>query len=331
MLSCLESTMLELLNPTALDIVRFATQTLRFRQKLTSLYSKDPDAAFELAADQFLSPPQAARRKPDIERLREDSKRFFNWSGKEWKQLLPTLQTLIGDMKGFTVDHRNEKVQCYQWKPIGKKTSGRMLLCHGWEGYALNFAALITQARAEGWEVIAFDHLAHGNSGGKHSGTPIALSTLLAVADHVGKLDVIIGHSLGASAVAWAMAHKKTSANRAVLLAPFFDTLHLTRMWAKAHFLNEEIRAGMQAALEKTTPLRFESFMPDGLAPLISSPILIVHDPKDPVTAYKHSQALASLNKKIKLQPAKNTGHVRLLADPAYIVQALAFCDKAAA
>jgi pimeloyl-ACP methyl ester carboxylesterase len=323
--------MLELLNPSAMDIVRFATQTISFRQKLTRLYAKDPNAAFELAADKFLSPPEAARRRPDIERLREDYKRFFNWSGKEWNQLQPALEKLISEKKEFTVTHRNEKVQCYQWKPNGKKILGRMLLCHGWEGYALNFAALITQACDAGWEVIAFDHLAHGNSGGKHSGTPIALSTLLAVTEHIGKVDVIIGHSLGASAVAWAMAHKKTSAKCAVLLAPFYDTLHLTRMWAKAHFLNEDIRAGMQTALEKSTPLRFESFMPSDLAPLIKTPLLIIHDPKDPVTAYKHSHALAILNKKIKLESAKGTGHVRLLADSDYILQALRFCEKAVA
>jgi pimeloyl-ACP methyl ester carboxylesterase len=323
--------MLELLNPTAMDLVRFATQTISFRQKLTRLHKNDPGAAFELAADKFLSPPEAARRRPDIKRLQDDCKRFFNWSGKQWQQLQPMLEKLIGETKVFTLIHCNEKVQCYQWKPTGKKTRGRMLLCHGWEGYALNFAALITQARDAGWEVIAFDHLAHGDSGGKHSGTPIALSTLLAVAEHVGELDVIIGHSLGASAVAWAMAHKKTSAKCAVLLAPFYDTLHLTRMWAKAHFLSEDIRAGMQSALEKTTPLRFESFMPNDLAPLIKLPILILHDPKDPVTAYKHSQALASLNKKVKLEPAAGIGHVRLLADADYIAQIMAFCDKAAA
>lgn len=318
--------MLELLNPSAMDVLRFASQTLTFKYKVQKLYKSDPDKAFELAADRFLSPPESARRAPTLERLREDTQRYFGWSAKEWQALEPDLSKLVSEMTTSTITHLGEKVACYHWKPTTTKTRGRILLCHGWEGYALNFAALIGKARDAGWEIFAFDHLAHANSGGKHSGLPIALSTLLAVSEHVGKVDVLIGHSLGAAAVAWASANKKIQARRVVLLAPFYDTLQLTRMWAKAHFLTEEIRAGMQKALEKTSDLAMHDFLPPALAPLFTMPVLIIHDKKDPVTSYKHSQSLQNLSSKIKLVTAKDTGHVRLLADEDYVRQVIRFC-----
>jgi pimeloyl-ACP methyl ester carboxylesterase len=55
-----------------------------------------------------------------------------------------------------------------------------------------------------GYEVHAFDHLAHGRSQGNLSGLPIALETLLTMAAHVqkttGPIDLLVGHSLGGGA-----------------------------------------------------------------------------------------------------------------------------------
>ncbi len=318
--------MLEMLSPSPMDIVRFAAQTLQFRYQIQKLHKTNPVEAFELAADRFLSPPASARVTPNLARVRDDGKRFFKMKSKQWQQIEPMLKQVIDDAELFSLLDRGEKVQCYRWSPLGNKNRGRIVLSHGWEGYAFNFAALIAKARDQGWEVIGFDHLAHANSGGKHSGIPIALGTLLTVAQHIGKVDILIGHSLGASAVVWAAANKKILCKRVVLLAPFFDTLQLTRMWAKAHLLSEDIRAGMQIALEKTTDLRFDAFMPKDLSTKISMPVLVIHDPKDPVTAFKYSSELANLNKKVTLQVAPDTGHVRLLAEAQYIEQLLEFC-----
>jgi dipeptidyl aminopeptidase/acylaminoacyl peptidase len=48
----------------------------------------------------------------------------------------------------------------------------------------------------------------------------------------------------------------------------------------------------MQTELEAMAELAFEDFMPQKLAPQISTPTLIIHDLKDPVTGFKHSKKL---------------------------------------
>jgi pimeloyl-ACP methyl ester carboxylesterase len=325
-----EIIMLELLNPTPLDVIRFAAQTLSFRRKVQSLYKTSPGAAYSLVAERFMTPPESARRAPTLARLQADGKRFFGWSGSQWSAVEPALANVINNAKRSSLTHLNETVQCYQWLPkksVSAKPRGRMLLCHGWEGYAFSFAALISAAVEDGWEVIAFDHLSHGESSGTRSGLPIALSTLLAVAASAGRVDVLVGHSLGGAAAAWANANGKIAAKRLVLLAPFYDTLHLTRMWAKAHLLADHFRTGLQSELERTAGLTFEDFMPQQLAPQFSQPVLIIHDPKDPVTGFKHSRQLAALNERIELVAAEKMGHIRLLANPEYIERVVKFAS----
>jgi pimeloyl-ACP methyl ester carboxylesterase len=319
--------MLELLNPTAMDVIRFAAQTLSFRYKVQKLHKQNPAQAYELVAERFRSPPEASRREPDLLRLKDDGKRYFGWAATEWKTIEPSLDALIKRVKQSDLKHLGETVRCYEWKSQAKKTRGRMLMCHGWEGYAFNFLALIDAATKAGWDVLSFDHLAHGNSSGTQSGLPIALSTLLTVSKQIGPVDVLVGHSLGGAAAGWAAAHKKIPVKRVVLIAPFYDTFQLTRAWVKAHLLSDEIRAGLQSELEKGTSMTFDDFMPETLAKHFSLPVMILHDPKDPVTAFKHSRKLAGLNSHIRLETVTGNGHVRILADADSIEKILRFSE----
>jgi pimeloyl-ACP methyl ester carboxylesterase len=322
--------MLELLNPTPLDVIRFAAQTLSFRHQVQRVHKTNPAEAYRQVAERFCTPPESARRAPTLARLRVDAKKFFRWSASDWKQIEPKLANVIDGAARSQIKHRGELVQCYRWHSsafAGKKSRGRMLLCHGWEGYAFNFAALIAAAVDAGWEVIAFDHLSHGDSGGTQSGLPIALSTLIEVAVHVGPVDVLVGHSLGGAASAWAAANGKVKTKKLVLLAPFYDTKHLTRMWAKAHFLADHFVEGLRSELEAMATLTFEDFMPHKLAPQIFTPTLIIHDPKDPVTGFKHSKKLAALNENVTLIAAEKMGHIRLLADAEYVAQMMKFAS----
>jgi alpha-beta hydrolase superfamily lysophospholipase len=326
--------MLEMLNPTGGDILRFAATAIKVRSKLNRAMKDNPVKAQALAVETFCAPPAATRRTPDVTRLRDDAKRFFGWSADRWNAQEPAVQALIDSAQTYVLLHDGLKVHCYRWMPSAEKMKsvsaskenkarGRMLLCHGWEGYALNFALLIQRAVDAGYEVHAFDHLAHGRSEGTMSGLPIALETLLTVSTHVrknfGAIDVLVGHSLGGAAASWASAHKKIEPKRLVLIAPFYDTRKLSGLWAKAHLLSEDIRAALQLGLENASGKKFEDFMPPALAEKFATkpalPVLILHDKADKITAYKHSAALAALCTNITLHGVRELGHIAVLAD----------------
>lgn len=327
--------MLEMLNPTGGDLLRFAANAIKVRSQLNRAMKESPAKARALAVATFCTPPASARRTPDLARLRADTRRFFGWTASQWSAFEAPLQALIRNAKTSTVMHTGLKVQCYCWSPAHApaRPRGRMLLCHGWEGYAYNFAMLISQAVEAGYEVHTFDHLAHGASEGNLSGLPIALETLLAVAEHVrttaGPIDVLVGHSLGGAAAAWAAAHRKITPKRLVLLAPFYDTRKLSGLWAKAHFLSEDIRAVLQEGLEQSSGKKFDDFMPPALARHFNAerglPVLIVHDAADKVTAFKHSAAMTKLSSNITLHEARQLGHIAILADTACIQAVMDF------
>ncbi len=326
--------MLEMLNPTGGDMLRFAATVVKVRSKLNRAMKDDPAKAQAIAVETFCAPPVAARRTPDVARLRDDVKRFFGWSHARWSEQETSVRSLIENAETYTVSHDGLKVHCYRWTPSAEqkktissneksKVRRRMLLCHGWEGYALNFALLIQRAVEAGYEVHAFDHLAHGRSEGMQSGLPIVLETLLTISAHVkktyGAIDVLVGHSLGGAAASWASAHQKITPKQLVLIAPFYDTRKLSGLWAKAHFLSEDIRAALQSGLENSSGKKFDDFMPTALAAKFNEnpklPVLIVHDQSDKITAFKHSAALASACKNVTLHEARKLGHIAVLAD----------------
>jgi alpha-beta hydrolase superfamily lysophospholipase len=320
--------MLEMLSPTAGDMLRFAATVVKVRNELNRAMKDSPAKAQARAVEIFCAPPEAARRPPTIERLKDDTQRFFGWKAAQWAAFEAPVQALLASAIRTQVLHDGLKVQCYQWLPTSangkpRKPAGRMLLCHGWEGYGLNFALLISKALQAGYEVHTFDHLAHGDSEGTQSGLPTVLETLLTIAKHVtqqhGAIDVLVGHSLGGAAAGWAAAHRAIKIQRLVLLAPFYDTHTLSTMWAKAHLLTNEIRAQLEKGLENSSGKTFDDFMPKSLAPHFNEqpklPVLILHDKADKITAYKHSAEMAQLGHHITLTPAPKLGHIAILAD----------------
>jgi alpha-beta hydrolase superfamily lysophospholipase len=330
--------MLEMLNPTGGDVLRFAANIIKVRSKLNRAMKEDPMTAQAMAVEFFCTPPAAARREPDLARLRDDTKRFFGWKAAQWQAFEAPVRSLMDSVQNYRVVHDDLNVQCYSWTPRDKngnprKPIGRMLLCHGWEGYAYNFALLISKAVAAGYEVHTFDHLAHGASEGTYSGLPTALETLLKVAQHVtttaGRIDVLVGHSLGGAAAAWATAHMRIQPRHLVLLAPFYDTHRLSSQWAKAHFLSDDIRIALQRGLENTSGKKFDDFMPASLATHFTAkrelPVLIVHDRADKVTAFKHSASLANLASHVTLHEAKALGHIAILANENCMQEVLNF------
>ncbi len=324
--------MLEMLNPTGGDMLRFAAQVLKVRKQINIAMKLDKSRAQALVVELFCSPPESARTLPDVARLRADSMRYFGWKAAQWKAHDASLNDMVSSAKHSSLMHDGLKVHCYQWQPVSGKPIGRMLLCHGWEGYALNFALLIQKARQAGYEVHAFDHLAHGRSEGTLSGLPIALETLLAVAAHVqktaGPIDLLVGHSLGGGAASWAVANGAIRAKRLALIAPFYDTHKLSNQWAMAHLLSEEIRALLESGLEAASGRTFADFMPDALAAQYAkhkTPVLIVHDRSDKITSFRNSAELAQKASNVRLHEAHKLGHIAVLADEASMNEVVAF------
>ena len=67
---------------------------------------------------------------------------------------------------------RGSEVVAYRWG----RGERAVLLLHGWQGRASQFAPLVRELVAEGFRVTSFDAPAHGASGGQGKGQPPVLT-----------------------------------------------------------------------------------------------------------------------------------------------------------
>ena len=73
------------------------------------------------------------------------------------------------------------RIAAWTWQPSGGPTRGTAYLVHGWEGRGGQLSAFADPLVAEGFRVVAFDHVGHGESDGVRCSLPTLRDTLAAV------------------------------------------------------------------------------------------------------------------------------------------------------
>jgi pimeloyl-ACP methyl ester carboxylesterase len=119
----------------------------------------------------------------------------------------------------FTVQVGGRRVRGRAWG------SGPVVyLVHGWGGAGIQLDAFVGPLLAGGYRVVMFDALSHGESdpgrlGPRRSAVPELAEALTAVVAEHGRAHAVIAHSLGGTAVCYALRHG-LPADRLVFLAP---------------------------------------------------------------------------------------------------------------
>ena len=192
-----------------------------------------------------------------------------------------------------------------------------VLLVHGWEGQAAQLSPLIGPLVARGLRVVVFDHLAHGQSPGRRSTLPLMARAVLTVGRAVGPLEAVVGHSLGGTASALALAWGLEAA-RCALLCPPLEVPPFARAVAAGLGLGEAGALRMLARLAREVgPL--EALDLRRVAPRLRLPLLVLHDEADREVPFAHGEALAAAWPGARLLPLRGLGHRRLLRDPEVI------------
>jgi pimeloyl-ACP methyl ester carboxylesterase len=202
-----------------------------------------------------------------------------------------------------------------------------VLLLHGWEGQAADLAAFAPPLLAAGFQVLAMDLPAHGDSEGRQTNIPHSARALRAVGDALGPLQAVIAHSVGSAVLAEAL-HAGLQAERAVLIA------------APAHYASYARQVGMLAGLDAAGIARLLDLLREPLgvdihevslprrAATLAQPALFLHSPDDRVVAMADSEASAAAWPGARHLRLDGLGHRRILQEPAVIAQALQFISS---
>lgn len=273
--------------------VRFMFQTLARRLAMRTSAALTPDLAGAWAERLFLTPPQP--------RYPESS--FFD---------------LIDARQSF-VPYKGRLISTWRWGPRATDDDQpAVLLAHGWGGNAAQLRGFVFHLAGAGYRVVTYDQPAHGLSEGRLTGLPDFAGALRAVALFHGGVRAIIGHSLGATAAAYAISHG-LPVERIVLVSPPADIVAYSRRFARWHSIPERVRGAMQAAIEERYGVSWADLEVARLAPRLAAQALIVHDKDDRIVPWAQGEKFARLWPGARLLTTQGLGHNRILqAEPVW-------------
>ena len=232
------------------------------------------------------------------------------------------LRTPIGEAQLSHLDIDGDRIALYGWGDVGRAPT--VLFSHGWSSFGLRIAPWVPALRAAGYAVAAFDQRGHGRSSGESATLPDFGRTLARVAEKLGPVHAVIGHSLGGAAVGLALA-QGMRATLGVLIAPAADgEAALTRFGRLVGAGRSVIQQTMRA-LERRTGWRFDELTAQAIAPRLSTPALIVHDLGDDEVPWGEGERYARFWPKARLLNTEGLGHHRVLTAPEVIEAGLAF------
>jgi pimeloyl-ACP methyl ester carboxylesterase len=137
----------------------------------------------------FISPQLAVRQV------------YYFMSNPRIRKLREREEVVLAKSRKSIVPFRNFQLQKYEW---GDPAHRKLLLVHGWEGQAGNFAALIDLLLDAQYHVIAFDGPSHGKSSSGDT-SMFEFGDFVSDAVRVEQPEVVISHSFGSVSTASAL------------------------------------------------------------------------------------------------------------------------------
>jgi pimeloyl-ACP methyl ester carboxylesterase len=200
-----------------------------------------------------------------------------------------------------------------------------VLFAHGWEGSAADFVPLASAVARGGHRAVLLDLPAHGRSGGTSTTVVEWLGALSTVAGTLGRVDALVGHSLGAMAVALALGESRIGEKEAVLLAPVASPEQFLAPFARMIGLPRERTDNMIQRVAQRVGRSAESLDLRQATRACTVPSLILHDPRDRVAEWSYAKAIGDAWPGSRLSACDGLGHRRLLRDAYTIARAVEF------
>lgn len=246
-----------------------------------------------------LSNPQVSKLRPhEIEVLDKSEKAIFQFRGFD--------------------------IQSYRWG----NGQTRILLIHGWEGQAGNFADIVERLLKEDYTVFAFDAPSHGfSSKGK--------TNLFDFTDLVGvlieKYDVtkLLSHSFGGVATTYALTKLPdlTIEKYLLLTTPNRFRERIDEVAAQVG-ITDKVKFRLIDRLNTEVKGDIEVLnVADFVKNINVKKALIIHDKNDKIIPISISRTVNENWDNCSLLEVEGTGHFRVLRTPDVIDQVIAFLD----
>ncbi len=196
-------------------------------------------------------------------------------------------------------------IQTYRWAHTGET----ILLVHGWDSNTHRWKTLIEKLHALGYNIVAFDAPAQGNSTGKTLNVPLYASCLQQVVA-LYRPNHIIGHSVGGmTTIFHQYKYKNPEIQKLVILAPPAELAKIMDDYQEKLKLSDRFMEALDNFFYQKFGYYFEDFSMITFAKDIQNPALLIHDLHDTVAPHSGSEAISKAWEKSKFITTENFGH----------------------
>ncbi|MBP0904427.1 alpha/beta hydrolase [Mariniflexile gromovii] len=220
--------------------------------------------------------------------------------GKTKEVELPFLNTA----KKETVQYQNMSIATYHWSG----TKETVLLIHGWESNAFRWKDLIEILQSQNYNIIAIDAPAHGKSGSKIFNVFLYSECIHAITNKFN-IDIIIGHSVGATASAIALHNYNSSIKKLVSLGAPSNFAGIINNYILMMGYNKRVINAMNAYYLNHFGHEPDYFSAKNFLKDIQAKGLIIHDKKDRIISYRDALDISKHYKDSKLIKTVGLGH----------------------
>lgn len=225
------------------------------------------------------------------------------------------------------LSNNNDKISAYRW---GNKADPIVLFVHGWASTGTCFIKFIELLVADGYQVVSYDSIAHGDTRGTSSASVTQWAdTVLSMIHEVGDVHCIVGHSLGAGAIIVASSFKLNT-QKIVLISPATNIIKLTETFADFFSIPlKTIRKMQHYAWQKynSSASKYGNNWQEIFESTIKEPILIIHDKDDSEIDIRETRKFAAKILQAKFIETNKLGHRRILLNPHIIKTTINFIN----
>ena len=264
---------------------KIKVQYIRTKFRLLTALSRKKAAkkAFQL----FITPQYRNRKKlPPV--FEKAEKLHFNFEGNT--------------ISGFRWNHPSEK---------------KLLILHGFESSVVNFERYVKPMTRKGYEVLAFDAPAHGNSSGKTITVVDYKKMVHYIQEHYGPIDAFIAHSFGGLTISLYLEEMRhDSKTKLVLIAPAAETSTAIDNFFRFLKLDEGVRVEFNKLIESLGGKPPEWYSISRAAAHIKAEVLFLQDKNDQMTPIKDVEPIIGKNySNFHFIISEGLGHRRIYRD----------------
>ncbi len=209
----------------------------------------------------------------------------------------------------------NKRVAGYRWNhPKPKKA----LILHGFGSAAHKFEDYATLLAAEGYEILAFDAPAHGDSEGITTNAIEYCAMIEKVIEELGPIDSFIAHSFGGIALSLALENLPHDVNtKIIFIAPATETTSaVDGAFNMLKIKNRAVRDEFEKIVLELSGNNIEWFSMRRAMNNINASVLWIHDEDDDITPWADAKNVQSDNHpNIKFVLTKGLGHRKIYHD----------------